>query len=113
MYMLFVFGREVERFIGRRAYIALYLILLIAPPACAHDCGLWQRSGTRWFARACTSGSLLPSRRFIRELSYSSGSWRNGSRSFSLAFTLSNCSPTTPGLIWLSFGQASARLPLY
>ena len=23
--MLFVFGREVERFIGRRAYIALYL----------------------------------------------------------------------------------------
>src|SRR5882724_13576195 len=25
MYMLFVFGREVERFIGRRAYIVLYL----------------------------------------------------------------------------------------
>src|SRR2546430_5821317 len=33
MYMLFVFGREVERFVGRRAYIALYLILLITPPA--------------------------------------------------------------------------------
>ena len=31
MYMLFVFGREVERFIGRRAYMALYLILLVAP----------------------------------------------------------------------------------
>src|SRR5215831_20715083 len=33
MYMLFVFGREVERFIGRRAYIALYLVLLITPSA--------------------------------------------------------------------------------
>ena len=31
--MLFVFGREVERFIGRRAYIALYVVLLITPPA--------------------------------------------------------------------------------
>jgi membrane associated rhomboid family serine protease len=31
MYMLFVFGREVERFIGRRAYIALYLTLLLLP----------------------------------------------------------------------------------
>ncbi|MEY2530979.1 MAG: hypothetical protein QOI96_1064, partial [Verrucomicrobiota bacterium] len=33
MYMLFVFGREVERFIGQRAYIALYLILLLFPAA--------------------------------------------------------------------------------
>ncbi|MEP6822881.1 MAG: rhomboid family intramembrane serine protease [Chthoniobacterales bacterium] len=31
MYMLFMFGREVERFIGRRAFIALYLILIFAP----------------------------------------------------------------------------------
>ena len=31
MYMLFVFGREVERFIGRRAYVALYLALLLLP----------------------------------------------------------------------------------
>jgi membrane associated rhomboid family serine protease len=31
MYMLFMFGREVERFIGRRAYIALYLVLLLLP----------------------------------------------------------------------------------
>jgi membrane associated rhomboid family serine protease len=31
MYMLFVFGREVERFIGRRAFIVLYLLLLLAP----------------------------------------------------------------------------------
>ncbi|HEU5313847.1 MAG TPA: rhomboid family intramembrane serine protease [Candidatus Udaeobacter sp.] len=44
MYMLFVFGREVERFIGRRAYIALYLILLVAPAALLTIWGLWQRS---------------------------------------------------------------------
>ncbi len=31
MYMLFVFGREVERFIGSRAFIVLYLALLVAP----------------------------------------------------------------------------------
>jgi membrane associated rhomboid family serine protease len=44
MYMLFVFGREVERFIGRRAYIALYLILLVTPPAVLTIWGVWQRS---------------------------------------------------------------------
>jgi membrane associated rhomboid family serine protease len=44
MYLLFVFGREVERFIGRRAYVALYLILLITPAALLTIWGLWQRS---------------------------------------------------------------------
>jgi membrane associated rhomboid family serine protease len=44
MYMLFMFGREVERFIGRRAYIALYLVLLITPAALLTIWGLWQRS---------------------------------------------------------------------
>jgi membrane associated rhomboid family serine protease len=44
MYMLFVFGREVERFIGRRAYIALYLILLITPATLLTIWGLWQPS---------------------------------------------------------------------
>jgi len=29
MYMLFFFGREVERFVGRRAYIWLYALLLL------------------------------------------------------------------------------------
>src|SRR5438270_4209485 len=33
MYMLFIFGREVERFLGRNVYIALYLILLLGPSA--------------------------------------------------------------------------------
>ncbi|MEP7015437.1 MAG: rhomboid family intramembrane serine protease [Verrucomicrobiota bacterium] len=45
MYMLFVFGREVERFIGQRAYIALYGILLVAPPLLLSVLGFWQRSG--------------------------------------------------------------------
>jgi len=44
MYMLFVFGREVERFIGRRAYIALYIILLVAPAVLLTIWGIWQRS---------------------------------------------------------------------
>jgi rhomboid family protein len=44
MYMLFVFGREVERFIGRRAYLVLYLVLLVAPTAVLTIWGLWQRS---------------------------------------------------------------------
>ena len=44
MYLLFVFGREVERFIGRRAYLALYLILLITPAVLLTIWGHWQRS---------------------------------------------------------------------
>ena len=44
MYFLFVFGREVERFVGRRAYITLYLVLLITPAALLTIWGLWQRS---------------------------------------------------------------------
>ena len=42
--LLFVFGREVERFIGRRAYIALYAVLLIAPTIVLTTWGLWQHS---------------------------------------------------------------------
>ena len=44
MYMLFAFGREVERFIGRRAFIVLYLLLLLAPPLFLCIWGLWQRT---------------------------------------------------------------------
>jgi membrane associated rhomboid family serine protease len=44
MYLLFVFGREVERFIGRRSYIALYLILLITPAALLTMWSHWQAS---------------------------------------------------------------------
>jgi rhomboid family protein len=44
MYLLFVFGREVERFLGRRAYMFLYLILLLTPPILLTVWGLWERS---------------------------------------------------------------------
>ena len=44
MYFLFVFGREVERFVGRRAYIALYLVLLVTPAALLTIWGIWERS---------------------------------------------------------------------
>jgi len=52
MYMLFVFGREVERFIGRRAYIALYLVLLLLPAVVLTLWGLWTRTAI------ATSGAL-------------------------------------------------------
>jgi rhomboid family protein len=45
MYMLFVFGREVERFIGRRAFIVLYLFLLLAPTVLLSLWGLSDRAG--------------------------------------------------------------------
>ncbi len=45
MYMLFVFGREVERFVGRRAFIGLYLLLLLAPSLVLLLWGLSQRTG--------------------------------------------------------------------
>jgi membrane associated rhomboid family serine protease len=41
MYMLFVFGREVERFIGRRAYVGLYAVLLLLPAVLLTLWGLW------------------------------------------------------------------------
>src|SRR5437667_9722117 len=44
MYMLFVFGREVERFIGRRAFVGLYLSLLLAPPLLLSIWGLLERT---------------------------------------------------------------------
>lgn len=45
MYMLFVFGREVERFIGRRAFIVLYLSLLLAPTVLLTLWGFSGRTG--------------------------------------------------------------------
>jgi len=45
MYMLFVFGREVERFIGQRAYIALYALLLLVPSLVLTVWGFGQRTG--------------------------------------------------------------------
>ena len=45
MYMLFFFGREVERFIGRRAYISLYAVLLLVPALILTLWGLNTRTG--------------------------------------------------------------------
>jgi membrane associated rhomboid family serine protease len=45
MYMLFMFGREVEKFIGRRAFIALYALLLWVPTVFLLLAGLWLRLG--------------------------------------------------------------------
>ena len=45
MYMLFFFGREVERFIGRRAYIWLYALLLLMPALVLALWGLRARTG--------------------------------------------------------------------
>ena len=45
MYMLFFFGREVERFIGRRAFIGLYSLLLWVPTVFLTIAGLWTRLG--------------------------------------------------------------------
>jgi membrane associated rhomboid family serine protease len=43
MYLLFVFGREVERFLGQRAYVALYAFLLLTPAVLLTIWGLWER----------------------------------------------------------------------
>src|SRR5438477_4607875 len=45
MYMLFFFGREVERFLGRRNYIWLYALLLVVPPLILTLWGLSARAG--------------------------------------------------------------------
>src|ERR1043166_8792646 len=45
MYMLFFFGREVERFIGQRAYICLYALLLLVPALILALWGLTARTG--------------------------------------------------------------------
>src|SRR5437870_92792 len=45
MYMLFFFGREVERFIGRRGYIWLYALLLLVPAVLLTLWGLRVRTG--------------------------------------------------------------------
>jgi membrane associated rhomboid family serine protease len=45
MYMLFFFGREVERFIGQRAYLWLYALLLLVPVFILALWGLSTRTG--------------------------------------------------------------------
>jgi rhomboid family protein len=50
MYMLFVFGREVERFIGQRAFVALYLTLLLLPAVVLSLLSFWTPTTPTTFA---------------------------------------------------------------
>ena len=45
MYMLFVFGREVEKFLGQRAYIGLYAVLLFTSSVLLTLWGFSQQTG--------------------------------------------------------------------
>jgi len=45
MYMLFAFGRELERYFGRRAFILFYLLLLCVPTLLLTFFGIWMRTG--------------------------------------------------------------------
>jgi membrane associated rhomboid family serine protease len=70
MYMLFFFGREVERFIGQRAYIWLYGLLLLVPALILTLWGLTTRtglagSGTLHFAIFTAFVTLYPNVQFF------------------------------------------------
>jgi membrane associated rhomboid family serine protease len=45
MYMLFAFGRELERFFGRRGFIFFYLLLVVVPTVLLTLAGFWVRLG--------------------------------------------------------------------
>jgi membrane associated rhomboid family serine protease len=45
MYMLFAFGRELERYFGRRAFIVFYVLLMIVPTLLLTLAGFWMRLG--------------------------------------------------------------------
>lgn len=45
MYLLFMFGRELERFFGRRAFILFYVLLVIVPTLLLTPIGFWMRFG--------------------------------------------------------------------
>jgi len=45
MYLLFMFGRELERFFGRRAFILFYALLVLVPTLLLTPLGFWMRFG--------------------------------------------------------------------
>jgi membrane associated rhomboid family serine protease len=74
MYMLFMFGREVERFVGRRAYITLYSLLVLLPALLLSLWGLNQRtglggSGTLHFAIFVAFATIFPNVQFFAFIS--------------------------------------------
>lgn len=65
MYLLWVFGREVERFFGRRDFLRLYVILLLLTPAVLTLYGLtgpaaYAGSGSLHFAIFIAFAALYP-----------------------------------------------------
>src|ERR1043165_3748133 len=70
MYMLFAFGREVERFLGQRAYIWLYSLLVILPALVLTIWGLKGRilmagSGPLHFAIFVAFATIFPNVEFF------------------------------------------------
>jgi membrane associated rhomboid family serine protease len=70
MYMLFFFGREVERFIGQRAYIWMYTLLLLVPALVLTLWGLGRQtalvgSGTPHFAVFVAFVTIYPNAQFF------------------------------------------------
>jgi membrane associated rhomboid family serine protease len=70
MYILFVFGREVERFIGQHAYILLYSVLLLLPVVLLTLWGLWTptvfaSSGALHFAIFVAFATIYPNVEFF------------------------------------------------
>jgi hypothetical protein len=73
MYMLFAFGREVERFVGQRAYITLYSLLLLCPAVVLSLWGLTQRtgiagSGALHFAIFVAFATIFPNVQFFARI---------------------------------------------
>ena len=66
MYLLFVFGREVERFLGRRTFIGLYANFVAYTGDAPDDLGPMGTVRDYWFGRSCTLEYLLRLRRFTR-----------------------------------------------
>jgi hypothetical protein len=70
MYMLFFFGREVERFVGQRAYIWMYALLLLTPALVLTLWGLGTHtalfgSGTPHFAVFVAFVTIYPNAQFF------------------------------------------------
>ena len=65
MFLLFSFGREVEKFIGRSSFIALYAMLLLLPPCLLTAAGVFQPvsfvgSGSLHFAIFIAFAAIYP-----------------------------------------------------
>ena len=80
MYMLFVFGREVERFIGRRAFIILYRSAPLGADGFFSLWGLWAARSASPAPPRCISESSSPLPPFIQTSNCFCASRRNGSR---------------------------------